>query len=156
MKQQILGWWHSLQPRERQLLSVSAVILLLSGFYWLIWKPLHTASTSQQQALQQAQQQLVQLQQALPALRQAGVKTVRTGGSLQHIISDSARQHSIQVSRMQQQNEQLQLVLEDVSFEKLVQWLYQLQYQQGVSLLNLELSNTDKSGIVRVRRMVIE
>lgn len=155
MKQQILGWWHGLQPREQQLVTIASAVAGLGLFYWLIWQPVHNHHQRQQQALSLAQQQLAQLQQALPQLRQSGTAT-RSGGSLAQIVSNSARQHGIQVSRMQPQNEQLQLVLEDASFEKLLQWLYQLQEQHGVNLVNLDLSETGKSGIVRVRRMVIE
>ncbi|MDX3772728.1 type II secretion system protein GspM [Chromatiaceae bacterium AAb-1] len=155
MKQQLLGWWYGLQVREQQLVMLASAVLAAGVFYWLVWQPVHQQHQRQQQALLQAQQQLHQLQQALPQLRQAGSAT-RTGGSLAQIISNSARTHGIQVSRMQPQNEQLQLVLEDVSFEQLLQWLYQLQYQHGVNLINLDLSESGKSGIVRVRRMVIE
>ena len=57
---------------------------------------------------------------------------------------------------MQPQNDQLQLVLEDVPFEQLLRWLAQLQNNNGVKLVSLDVANTDSSGIVRVRRMVIE
>jgi len=57
---------------------------------------------------------------------------------------------------MQPQNEQLTLVLEDISFEQLLGWLHTLQYQHGVKLVNLDIATADKPGIVRVRRMVVE
>lgn len=155
MKQRVLFWWQGLAQREQQLLLLCVPVLLLGAFYWLLWQPLHQAQARNAVAIQQVQQQLQALQQAAPLLQGAAV-TARSGGSLSQIISTSARSFNIRVSRMQPQNEQLQLVLEDVAFEQLLPWLHQLYYQNGVRLVQVDVAATDKAGIVRVRRMVIE
>lgn len=156
MKQQLQSWWTGLAAREQRLLSMAAVVLGIGAIYWFIWQPLHQGVATKQAALTQARLQLVQLQQALPQLQQAGATQGRVGGSLAQIVSNTSRTYNIRVSRMQPQNEQLQLVLEDVAFEQLLRWLAQLQTTNGVKLVSLDVANTDSSGIVRVRRMVIE
>tara|TARA_R110002126_G_scaffold43555_23_gene124954 strand:+ start:1706 stop:2176 length:471 start_codon:yes stop_codon:yes gene_type:complete len=156
MKQQMQNWWQSLAAREQRLLTVAAVVVIVGVFYWLIWQPLHQGKISKEAAVNQAQLQLGRLQQALPQLQQAGGSQSRVGGSLAQIVSNSSRTYNIRVSRMQPQNDQLQLVLEDVPFEQLLRWLEQLQSQNGVKLVSLDVADTDSSGIVRVRRMVIE
>jgi general secretion pathway protein M len=156
MKQQFLAWWTSLQQREQKLVAGMAIVLLIGVFYWLLWQPLHQANVAQQQKVQLAQRQLTELQQLLPQLQAAGSSTDRSGGSLAQIISNSARTAAISVSRMQPQNEQLTLVLEDVSFDQLLAWLHTLHYQHGVSLVNLDVAAAEQPGIVRVRRMVVE
>ena len=155
MKQRVLLWGQGLAQREQQLLLLCVPVLLLGAFYWLLWQPLHQAQARNAVAIQQVQQQLQALQQAAPLLQGAAV-TARSGGSLSQIISTSARSFNIRVSRMQPQNEPLQLVLEDVAFEQLLPWLHQLYYQNGVRLVQVDVAATDKAGIVRVRRMVIE
>ncbi len=156
MKQQFFSWWAGLQPREQQLVSGAAVVVLIGMFYWLLWQPLHQANAAQQQKVQSAQRQLSQLQQLMPQLKAAASTTARSGGSLAQIISTSARSAGVSVSRMQPQNEQLTLVLDDISFNQLLGWLHTLQYQHGVQLINLDVALADKPGIVRVRRMVVE
>jgi general secretion pathway protein M len=156
MKQQFFSWWAGLQPREQQLVSGAAVVVLIGMFYWLLWQPLHQANAAQQQKVQSAQRQLSQLQQLMPQLKAAASTTARSGGSLAQIISTSARSAGVSVSRMQPQNEQLTLVLDDISFNHLLGWLHTLQYQHGVQLINLDVALADKPGIVRVRRMVVE
>jgi general secretion pathway protein M len=156
MKQQFFSWWAGLQPREQQLVSGAAVVVLVGMFYWLLWQPLHQANAAQQQKVQSAQRQLSQLQQLMPQLKAAASTTARSGGSLAQIISTSARSAGVSVSRMQPQNEQLTLVLDDISFNQLLGWLHTLQYQHGVQLINLDVALADKPGIVRVRRMVVE
>lgn len=156
MKQQIQNWWAGLAVREQRLVAIAAAVLAVGALYWLIWQPLQQGYATKQAALSQAQLQLAKLQQALPQLQQAGASQGRVGGSLAQIVSNSSRSYNIRVSRMQPQNEQLQLVLEDVPFEQLLRWLAQLQSTNGVKLVSLDVANTDSSGIVRVRRMVIE
>lgn len=156
MKQQIQNWWAGLAVREQRLVVIAAAVLAVGALYWFIWQPLQQGYATKQAALSQAQLQLAKLQQALPQLQQAGASQGRVGGSLAQIVSNSSRSYNIRVSRMQPQNEQLQLVLEDVPFEQLLRWLAQLQSTNGVKLVSLDVANTDSSGIVRVRRMVIE
>ncbi len=156
MKQRLLQWWYGLAQREQRLILIALPLVLLGIFYWGLWQPLHQAQQKNVVALQQIQQQLLAFQQARPLLAQGSVSPSRQGGSLAQIVSGSARRFNVTVSRMQPQNEQLQLVLEDIAFDKLLPWLHQLRYENGVRLINLDISVTDKPGIVRVRRMVIE
>ncbi|MDP5135152.1 type II secretion system protein M [Rheinheimera baltica] len=156
MKQQIISWWSGLQQREQQLVAIAAAVVTIGMFYWLIWQPLHQSKVTQQQNVQLAQRQLSQLQQELPQLHAAGSATIQRSGSLSQVVSTSARNFGINVSRMQPQNEQLTLVLDDMRFDQLLGWLHALQYQHGVKLQNLDIATADDPGIVRVRRMVVE
>lgn len=155
LQQQIVTWWLGLQQREQRLVGAAALVLLIGAFYWLLWQPLHQSREQQQQRLVAAERQLQQLQRLAPQLS-ASAKVSRSDGSVAQIISNSARSNAIKVSRMQPQNNQLTLVLEDVSFDALLTWLHALQYQHGVKLVNLDLATADAPGLVRVRRMVVE
>lgn len=152
---QLHHYWLSLQAREQRLLIIAGAALLVAAAYGLIWQPLHQSRVTQQQAVQAAQQQFLYLQTQLPKLTQNTALT-RTNGSLTEIVSDTARQLNIQVTRMQPQNEQLQLSLADVPFEALLTWLEQLQYQHGLRLVQFDVAAADTPGVVRVRRMVVE
>ena len=148
-------WWASLQAREQRLVGWGAVVLVIGGFYWLIWQPLHQSLGNQQAQAKAAAEQLVWLQTQLPLLS-AQNNAMRSSASLNEVVSQTAQSFQIQVSRMQPNNEQLQLTLEDVSFDKLLRWLHELQYQQGIRLVQLDLATADQPGMVRVRRMLIE
>jgi general secretion pathway protein M len=144
-------WWQSLQKREQQLVLGAAVTLAIAAFYWLLWAPLHLSYQTQQQQLQQVSQQLLQVSSFPVVSPQTKVQ-----GSLTDIISSSARNHKIQVSRMQPQNDQMQVMLNDISFDQLVTWLHELQYQHHVSIVQLDLAVADAPGMVRVRRLLVE
>lgn len=156
MKQRVINWWFGLQAREQRIVSIAAVVIVIALFYWLIWQPMHQAKIERKQSVAVAELQLQRLQQALPTLLATGTTNVRSGGSLSQVISNSARGQNITVSRMQPQNEQLALVLEELSFERLLPWLYELQYQHGILLVSLDLAVAEQPGMVKVRRMVVE
>jgi len=46
--------------------------------------------------------------------------------------------------------------LDSVEFNQLIQWIDELVNQHGLSVENLDLSQDDKSGYVRVSRLVLE
>ena len=71
-------------------------------------------------------------------------------------MSQTSRQFQINVSRKQPKDEQLDQMLEDVAFEQLLRWLQLLQGEHGVQLVQLEVTDTDVPGVVRVRRLVLE
>ena len=152
---QLKLWWASLQPREQRLVSMAGVAFIIGAFYWLLWQPLHQSRSTQQQAAENARAQLIWLQTQLPKLSQQS-GAVRTSASLTEVVSQTSRKFQVQVSRMQPQNDQLQLSLEDLPFDQLLRWLHELQYQQGVTLVQLDIARSDVPGQVRVRRMVLE
>jgi len=152
---QLKIWWASLQPREQRLVSMAGVVLMIGTFYWLLWQPLHQSRLSQQLAAENARAQLIWLQTQLPKLSQQS-SSVRTSASLTEVVSQTSRTFQVQVSRMQPQNEQLQLSLEDLAFDQLLRWLHELQYQHGIRLVQLDIATADTPGQVRVRRMLIE
>lgn len=149
--QQLQSWWLSLQKREQHLVLATAVTLTIAAFYWLLWAPLHQSYQVQQQQLQLVSQQLLQVRSFPVVSAQTKVQ-----GSLTDIISSSARTHKIQVSRMQPQNDQMQVMLNDISFDQLLTWLHELQYQHHVSIVQLDLAVADAPGMVRVRRLLVE
>ncbi|RVT44526.1 type II secretion system protein M [Rheinheimera sediminis] len=151
MVKQLQSWWQSLQKREQQLMLGAGVTLAVAAFYWLLWAPLHLNYQSQQLQLQQVSQQLLQVSTFPVVSTQTKVQ-----GSLTDIISSSARTHNIQVSRMQPQNDQMQVMLNDISFDQLLTWLHALQYQHNVSIVQLDLAVADAPGMVRVRRLLVE
>jgi general secretion pathway protein M len=148
---QLQNWWQSLQKREQQLVQSAAVTIAVAAFYWLLWAPLHQSYQTQQQQLRQVSQQLLQVR-SFPAVS----AQTKVQGSLTDIISSSARSHKVQVSRMQPQNDQMQVMLNDISFDQLLTWLHELQYQHKVSIVQLDLAAADAPGMVRVRRLLVE
>ncbi len=152
----LLDWWQSLQPREQQLVRWAGGVVGISLLYFSVWQPVHEYRESRQMEAAAAQQQLQWLQQKLPLIQGNSSAAARGSQSLNDIVARTAPQYKINVSRMQPQNDQLQLSIDDVPFEQLLRFLNQLQTEQGVQLVQLDIANTEVAGTVRVRRLVLE
>lgn len=151
----LLQWWQTLQPREQQLVRWAGVVSVIAVFYFGLWQPLHQYRDDRQLAAQSAADQLTWLQTKLPQISTTS-SAGRGSASLNDVVARSAAQFSIKVSRMQPQNEQLQLSIDDVPFEQLLRFINHLQTEQGVQLVQLDIAATEVAGTVRVRRLVLE
>lgn len=155
MKDNLLAWWSSLAYREQQLLGVCAVVLVVGIFYWGIWSPISNAEYDAMQDVQKEQRNLTEIKQKgnrILALKKSGAK-VSSGGSLSSIVNSTASAYGLIITRMQPQGNRIQIWMDEVPFDALIGYLDELVQQKGLSLDNLDISETDVAGIVKVRRI---
>jgi general secretion pathway protein M len=147
-------WFNGLSERERMLVLAAAAVTLVVLFYFLIWSPLQTGIKTQRLALENDQKLLVwvQEQSARAQLLKRTGQIKRFNGSLTQLINQTTRAANISVSRMQPQDEELQVWIDRVPFNTLMQWLNELE-QQGVIILQSDFSETNEEGFVQVRRL---
>lgn len=154
MLNKLKTWFANLTQREQRLVSGGAISFTVLVFYYLIWSPLNTALHTQQRALSEQQELLLWVQeQASRAaqLRQSNQQVSFTG-SLTQLVNQTTRSSGISVSRMQPQNDYLQVTIDSVPFNALLTWLNTLE-SRGVMILQADITETDNPGIVQVRRL---
>ena len=54
---------------------------------------------------------------------------------------------------MQPQGDDLQVWIDEISFNQLLSWLEKLASRDGLQVKNIDLSKADQQGVVRVRRL---
>ena len=89
-------------------------------------------------------------------LKAAGKAQAVSNQNLSQIVNNTRGRYSINISKMQPNDNSLRLTLDSVEFNLLIQWIDELVNQHGLSVENLDLSQDDKSGYVRVSRLVLE
>ena len=57
---------------------------------------------------------------------------------------------------MQPKDNTLRLTIENVEFNKLVEWLTLLVQKHNVSIENIDMSKDDNTGYVKVSRLILE
>lgn len=147
--------WQALQPREQQLVAVMAIFIAIFLFVTVIWQPLHNSLEASQKKLTRQQELLVWLKDKTNLYQQAkgGATNRPSAGSLSSITNRSAGRQQISITRIQPQGEDLQVWIDEVSFDKLVDWLATLSAQEGIRVKGIDLTDTEQSGVVRVRRL---
>ncbi|WP_448549582.1 type II secretion system protein GspM [Thalassotalea fusca] len=148
------AWWNQLNSREQRLIASLGGVLLIFLFYSLVWQPLNESIERGEQKVKRHQELLQFVSDETHKYRQlkgTGVKP--SGGSISSIVNRTANRSGIKIDRMQPQGEEIQVWLDDVSFNALVTWVELLSSNEGIQVKSIDLSKAEQAGQVRVRRM---
>lgn len=155
---QALQWWRKREPREQQLLAVMSVLVVIFIFWYGIWQPLQQATVraetqlaAQQETLRfvmESTQQVERLRNSAPEQGSQPISAAQLSG----FVSRTSAAHNLEVSRLQPQNETLQIVFNEADFDSLLAFLAELNDRQ-VHIEVLDIAEAGEAGLVRVRRL---
>ena len=156
MKKQLMKQWRSLKEQEQQLVMVAGGVFIIFVLVMGIFRPLNNAIEKAQQSQIKQQELLAWVDDSIVKLKAAGNTSVASNTNLSQVVNSTRGRYKINISKMQPSSDSLRLTLDSVEFNKLVEWLDELVNQHGLKIENLDLSRDDKSGYVRVSRLVLE
>ncbi|MBQ4801056.1 type II secretion system protein M [Pseudoalteromonas sp. MMG006] len=156
MKKQLMQYWRSLKEQEQQLVMVAGGVFIIFVLVMGIFRPLNNAIEKAQQSQIKQQALLVWVDESIVKLKAAGNTSVASNTNLSQVVNSTRGRYQIDISKMQPSTGSLRLTLDSVEFNQLIEWLDELVNQHGLKIENLDLSRDDKSGYVRVSRLVLE
>jgi len=154
-------WWRELAIREKQMIVLGSLVLIIILIYEIIWSPLHTANQNlrvkiqhQQNTLQYMQSADLQIQQLLKIMAQKNNKNVQTLlSTLQTAIKQSGFPQNVTQLR-QAENDSVQIILSKVNFDQLIIFLNGLWQKQGLIVSQITVLPTHVPGEVSVDMML--
>ncbi|SFD21217.1 type II secretion system protein GspM [Pseudoalteromonas denitrificans] len=152
----VLEYWHSLKEQEQKLLMFGGGIFVIFIFVMGVWRPLNQAIESSSKDLQKQQALSAWMQTSIAKIKQANPKASISSGSLSQIVNTTRNRYQITLSKMQPKDNTLRLTIENVEFNKLVEWLTLLVQKHNVSIENIDMSKDDNTGYVKVSRLILE
>lgn len=147
-------WWQQLNMREQRLVMAMSAVIGVFVLYGLIWQPLNESIATTKTKVERQQALLAWVEESTQLYQQAkrnGGKS--TGASLSSIVNRTSRANNITITRMQPQGDDLQVWIDEISFNQLLSWLEQLATRDNLQVKNIDLSLADQQGVVRVRRL---
>jgi len=148
------AWWQQLNMREQRLFAAMSVVIAIFILYGLIWQPLNENIANKKLKIARQQTLLTWVKENAQRYQQAKRNSGgRTGASLSSIVNRTSRANNITITRMQPQGDDLQVWIDEISFNQLLTWLEQLANREGLQVKNIDLSLADQQGVVRVRRL---
>ena len=148
--------WDGRSARERQVIVLSALLLVPVVAYWLLWQPAYTASaklrTSVPVLRAQADQMRVQVAEA-EALRHRPRPAVLDGGALKQAIDASATRHQLReaLSSLDAAGpHSVRMTLASVSFEQWLDWLRNLERESHIRAESVSVTALPQLGLVAV------
>ncbi|WP_338366463.1 type II secretion system protein M [uncultured Pseudoalteromonas sp.] len=156
MKQQIMQYWRSLKEQEQQLIMIAGGIFIIFILVMGIFRPLNNAIDKAKKSYVTQQELLIWVDESIVKLKAAGNTQAISNQNISQVVNSTRSRYRITISKMQPNNNSLRLTLDSVEFNQLIEWLDELVNQHGLRVENLDLSKDDKSGFVRVSRLVLE
>jgi general secretion pathway protein M len=147
--------YKQLSEREQRLVLISAMVMVVGFFYWVIWAPLNQSLETDRKAIAAQQELLTWVQKNANRaiqLRGASSGTKSFSGSLPQAVNQTAERLNIAISRMQPQGEELQVWVDQAPFNDVLSWLQALE-EMGVSILDLDIADANIPGQVKIRRL---
>lgn len=154
-KRMIIEWFNSLEAREQLLVKMGSCILIVAMFYGLVWAPMNNTIANQTKLL--AQQQalstwVIQQEAKVLQFRRQGPGKATLKGSLVQAVNQTAKASQITLTRIQPNDEEVQVWIDEVEFNTLMAWLESLD-KTGVQVLQADINESGGAGMVKVRRL---
>lgn len=148
------AWWQQLNVREQKLVIVMSALVSIFILYSLIWQPLNEGIADKKLKIERQQALLTWVEENTQRYQQAKRSGGRRSGeSLSSIINRTSRLDKINITRMQPQGDDLQVWIDEISFNALLSWLEKLASREGLQVKSIDLSKAEQQGVVRVRRL---
>lgn len=147
----------ALTDREQKLVILSVVVVVIGVFYWGIWAPLNQSIEQQTKLLASNKRTITWVEeQSIRAaqLRRNQGTVKRVSGSLPQIVTSSSSKHSLNISRMQPQGDEIQVWIDEAPFNDVLSWLNELE-RDGIIVEQLDVAETNASGMIKLRRLVL-
>jgi general secretion pathway protein M len=149
----VISWWQTLESREQIMVAIGGIFLAIALFFFLIISPMMSWHDRVEKKLDQSMAtaaEVKQLAAQVKAKKQAG-GSAKPNQGLSVLIDSSLRENKLVMRGFQPgANNDARLRLENAAYSSLAQWLYDLEYRHGVSVLDLSLTPASTSGRLMV------
>lgn len=149
------GRWFYGRERQEQLIIAGLAALVSVAVLWaVLWKPIADWRAIEINRQQNAQQLLDWMRGNEQAARAAtsGNSSAKSGRSLITVITKAAAAHDLKLTRFKpESNGVISVVLQQQSFNQIVQWVAQLDENNGVSVDRASFDSQDSPGYVNAQ-----
>ncbi|NQX90417.1 MAG: type II secretion system protein M [Halioglobus sp.] len=146
------AWFAGLQQREQLSLLVLALAVFLYLFYSLVWSPLDSRRDElkvQNGVIADSRVRVDAMVSQLLELREGGAGARGARRNLTSEINESTGRFQLPVMRLQPNSRgEIQVRLENAPFDKVVQWLHEMEFNKGLLVREVSLTQTGTDGLV--------
>lgn len=155
-------WWQEQSARDRRILRIGSIFLVLALIYLLLWQPLHQKRDKYRQQITE-QRQLLQWMhersaEAKALMKQPGSQRHQPiKGSLLSLVDKEARKAGLGkgLKRVEPAGtDQVRLWFDAVEFNRLVAWLGSLENKFGTRIDSAVIDRTETVGRVNARLVI--
>lgn len=150
----VFEWLSRYNRREQTILLFGGIAVML----YILWKavlvPISDWRERQLSANQSASQSLGRVELLAAQVRQAREQArsaSRNDSNLSALVDSSLRANGLSMSGFQPGTAgQVRVRLDEVPYDRFMQWLYELEFQHGVSVVDFSMAGASEQGRVTV------
>lgn len=153
--EQLLEKYRSLNERERYLVIGAGTMIIISLFYLALWAPMQQSIKTNQASVASQTKLLKWVEQnanRAVQLKQSSGSSRTFNGSLPQFVNQTAAQFKIEITRMQPQNDEIQVWVDRAAFDDVLGWFQQME-QKGINIVEADLAESDDPGMIKIRRL---
>jgi general secretion pathway protein M len=150
--------WQQLEPRQKRLIGLAGLVLVVALVYVWVWEPLAEARAAERERIAQQQALLNWLEGVAPLaerLRRDGADRRDLGGrSLLGLADETARAAGLAgaMARIEPTgDDEVRVWLEDADFVTVMGWLEDFSRSRPVQVSQLQVDRAEGEGRVNVR-----
>ena len=143
--------WQTFSTRDQASLLVLAAVLLVYLVYMLVWSPLSSLRDDMARrnvATAESLQRVDAMVSEIIELRDSGA-AANNQRNLTSLVNRATTRLGLPVSRLQPNSRgEIQVRLEGAAFDNLLIWLHELEYREGLLVLEASISQAGSAGRV--------
>lgn len=149
--QRVKLWYELLAPKDRRALQILAVALAVFISYLGVWKPVNSWTESQKQDYVHQQEIHDWFVKNKPLAIELQKKQKSGAGQreLSSVVSATARQAGLVLSRVQPDRKGMSLWVDDTPYQKLLKWLVLLENKYEVQVQQIRIDKLQEEGLVK-------
>ncbi|MFV8761829.1 type II secretion system protein GspM [Yersinia enterocolitica] len=152
------SFWLEINFRNRRALLAGVSLSILCLCYYVLWPVLQQQSEKFQTAIKRDKATVEWMLQQMPILHEQHARLMlKNAFNFPDMVEHSSVFYDLSVTNLHSDGGRLTISLEPSDFNKIMQWLTQLEQEYNVHIVNFEVSAQDnKMGWVRVNKLILE
>ncbi|WP_144392273.1 type II secretion system protein GspM [Pleionea sediminis] len=144
---QIVQWYEQLAERDKKIVQIASPVVVLLLIIFAIILPVNNLVSDLRDDVKDNKQAVVYLHQQAPQSSGSGK---RSFSSLTSVVTSTTRQKQFQLARFEEKkNGEINVWFDEISFDKMLEWLADLENDYGITTSYINISQTQEIGIVR-------
>lgn len=152
-------WYKGLNEREKPMVNLLALIIILFAIYLLIIMPIKSYMNQLSEDEEYYQTSLTDISMQAKALsRNRTNPNSNSKQTLNQLVNLTANRYQLKLKNISEtkRNKELQVRLDDAEFDQLLRWVLVLENQHALTIDTLRVSDTDDVGKVDVSLKIIK
>jgi general secretion pathway protein M len=145
-------WFGKFDQREQLSLLALAAAIVLYFVYMLVWSPLNSSRAElieQNVRVASSLERVDAMVSELLFLRESGSATSRSRVNVTSLVNRTTASAGLQVSRLQPNSRgEIQVRLEGAVFDNVLGWLHAIEYQHGLLVREVSITQSGDDGRV--------